>query len=70
MSQGLANPGFRSVKVENWDFSKKDSQDFQNLGSNESLESLESKIRSCLFFLTFIIVKKQCGTRKNVFEKK
>ena len=30
MSQGPPNPGFRSVKVENWDFLKKDSQDFKN----------------------------------------
>ena len=30
MSQGPPNPGFRSVRVENWDFLKKDSQDFKN----------------------------------------
>jgi hypothetical protein len=30
MSQGLPNPGFRSVRVENQDFLKKDSQDFKN----------------------------------------
>ena len=30
MSKGPPNPGFRSVKVENWDFLKKDSQDFKN----------------------------------------
>ena len=30
MSQGPPNPGFRSVRVQNWDFFKKDSQDFKN----------------------------------------
>ena len=30
MSQGLPNPEFRSVRVENGDFLKKDSQDFKN----------------------------------------
>ena len=30
LSQGLPNPGFRSVRVENWYFLKKDSQDFKN----------------------------------------
>ena len=30
MSQGPPNPGFRSVKLENWDFLKKDSQDYKN----------------------------------------
>ena len=30
MSQGPPNRGFRSVKLENWDFLKKDSQDFKN----------------------------------------
>ena len=30
MSQDPQNPGFRSVKVENWNFLKKDSQDFKN----------------------------------------
>ena len=30
MSQGLPNPGFRSVKVENGDFLKKDSHDLKN----------------------------------------
>ena len=29
MSQGPPNPGFMSVRVENWDFLKKDSQDFK-----------------------------------------
>ena len=28
--QGSPNPGFRSVRVENWDFLKKDSHDFKN----------------------------------------
>ena len=28
MYQGPSNPGFRSVRVKNWDFLKKDSQDF------------------------------------------
>ena len=27
--QGPSNPGFRSVRVENWDFLKKDLQDFK-----------------------------------------
>ena len=43
MYQGPRNPKFRSVKVENWDFLKKDSQDFKN--SYEYLATLESKIR-------------------------
>ena len=30
MSQGPPNPGFRAVRVEKWDFLKKDSQDFKN----------------------------------------
>ena len=30
MSQGPPNPEFRSVKVENLDFLKNDSQDFKN----------------------------------------
>ena len=30
MCQGPRNPGFRSVRVQNWDFLKKDSQDFKN----------------------------------------
>ena len=30
MSQGLPNPGFSSVRVENWGFVKKDSHDFKN----------------------------------------
>ena len=30
MSQDLPNPGFRSVKVENWDFLKKESQTLKN----------------------------------------
>ena len=30
MSQGPPNPGFRSVKVENRDLLKKDSQNFKN----------------------------------------
>ena len=30
MPQGHPNPRLRSVKVENWDFLKKDSQDFKN----------------------------------------
>ena len=30
MPQSLPNLGFRSVKVENWDFFIKDSQDFEN----------------------------------------
>ena len=29
IAKGLPNPGFRSVKVENWDFLKKDLQDFK-----------------------------------------
>ena len=29
MSQGPPNSGFRSVRVENWDFLKKDSKDFK-----------------------------------------
>ena len=29
MSQGPPNPGFRSVRVQKWDFLKKDSQDFK-----------------------------------------
>ena len=29
MSQGPPNPGFVSIKVENWYFLKKDSQDFK-----------------------------------------
>ena len=32
MSQGPPNPGFMSVKVENWDFFKKDSQDLKDIG--------------------------------------
>ena len=30
MSQGLPNPGFRSFRVENWDFLKNNSHDFKN----------------------------------------
>ena len=30
MSQGPPKPGFRSMKVRDWDFLKKDSQDFEN----------------------------------------
>ena len=30
MSQGPPNPGFRYLILENWDFLKKDSQDFKN----------------------------------------
>ena len=30
MSQGPPNPGFRYLNLENWDFLKKDSQDFKN----------------------------------------
>ena len=29
ISKGPPNPGYSSVKVENWDFLKKDSQDFK-----------------------------------------
>ena len=50
-SQGLPNPWFRSVKVENWDFLKKDSQDFKNsFQFRFPWIPLVSKIRSCLFF--------------------
>jgi hypothetical protein len=37
MSQGPPNPGFRSVKVENWDFLIKDTKDFKNSFQFESL---------------------------------
>ena len=36
------------------------------LGSYDSLASLESKIRRCLFFWVFIIVKKQCDGRNRI----
>ena len=45
MSQGPPNPGFRYFILENWDFFKKDSQDFKNyfnLSSCEFLAKLES----------------------------
>ena len=57
MYQGPPNPGFRSVKVENWDFLKKDSQVFKNFF--KYLASLESKIRRCPF-LDIHNCKKQC----------
>ena len=55
MYQGPPNPGFRSVRAENLDFLKKDSQVkisniLFNLGSYKHLARLESKIRKGLFF--------------------
>ena len=53
MSQGLPNPGFRSVRVKTEIFSKrthKISKFLFNVGFYESLARLESKIRKCLFF--------------------
>ena len=53
MSKGPLNPGFRSVRVEIWDFLKrthKISKTLFNLGSCEYIAKLESKIRKCLFF--------------------
>ena len=37
MSQGPPNPGFRYLILENWDFLKKDSQDFKNSFQSEFL---------------------------------
>ena len=37
MSQGPPNPGFRYLNLENWDFLKKDSQDFKNSFQSEFL---------------------------------
>ena len=51
MSQGPPNPGFRYLNLENWDFLKKDSQDFKNSFQFGFLSI--SKIRWC--FLIFII---------------
>ena len=64
MSQGLPNPGFRSVKVENWDFLKKNSQDFKNsvLFGFQWIPSKTGKQNwKVLILWWFIIVKMQCG---------
>ena len=37
MSQGPPNPGFRYLNLENWDFLKKDSKDFNNSFQSEFL---------------------------------
>ena len=38
MSQGPPSPGFRYLNLENWDFLRKDSQDFKNSFQSEFLE--------------------------------
>ena len=61
--QGPPNPGFRSVKVQNRDFSQKGLTGFQKLFSfrvpMNPIASLESKIRRCPFFGVHNS-KKQC----------
>ena len=61
MSQGLLNPGFRSVKVENWDFLKKDSQDFKNSFQFWFLwiPAWKAKLKGALFHVNNC-KKKQC----------
>ena len=52
MSQGPPNPGLMQEKVQKGDFLRKPSSElfFFVLGSYESLEGLERKIRSRYFF--------------------
>ena len=53
MPQGLPNPGFMQEKVQKGDFLKKPLRElnfFMVLGSYESLEGLERRIRSGWFF--------------------
>jgi hypothetical protein len=59
MSQGLPNPGFRAVRVENWDFLKKDSQDFKNSFEFGFWPDWNAKLESA--YSLFIIVKILCG---------